>query len=171
MYSTLYLVLTCLIHRSFHFHFQVYSEVIFPRRTVRHVLRNRLSSSSSHCIHRKKGKRGNGTLPIYTASSWMARLFERRTWGLAAGEQEIRKDYICMDLANCQSRRKELIFITKVDLRFFRCFIELWWKKSASKFWKNIRVYNLIFTFISIGAKIDNKINKKLGSYVFRING
>lgn len=43
--------------------------------------------------------------------------------------------------------------------------------RRALKFWENIRIYNSIFAFMSIGAKIDNEINNKQGPYVFRING
>ena len=41
----------------------------------------------------------------------------------------------------------------------------------AAKFRGNIRAYNSIFSFTSIGANIDKEINKKLGPYVLRING
>ena len=38
-------------------------------------------------------------------------------------------------------------------------------------FLKSIRSYNSMFTFTSLGAKIDMSINKGPGPYVFKING
>lgn len=43
--------------------------------------------------------------------------------------------------------------------------------RQATKFRENIRVYNSIFAFTSIGAKVDVTINKKFGPYIFRISG
>lgn len=42
-------------------------------------------------------------------------------------------------------------------------------RRRFSKFWKYIKIFNSIFAFISIGAKIDNEISNKLGPYIFRI--
>ncbi|XP_020105809.1 uncharacterized protein LOC109722257 [Ananas comosus] len=41
----------------------------------------------------------------------------------------------------------------------------------STTFRENIRIYNSMFAFTSIGAKIDSEINKKSGPYVFRISG
>lgn len=41
----------------------------------------------------------------------------------------------------------------------------------SRKFRDNIRVYNSMFAFTSIGANIDTEINRRPGPYVFRING
>jgi hypothetical protein len=38
-------------------------------------------------------------------------------------------------------------------------------------FRENIRAYNAMFAFISIGAKIDHTINDGSGPYVFKISG
>ncbi|XP_017985317.1 PREDICTED: uncharacterized protein LOC18588470 [Theobroma cacao] len=43
--------------------------------------------------------------------------------------------------------------------------------RTAYKFRHNIRVYNSMFQFTSIGGKIDSEINRRLGPYVFKING
>nr|CAD1842606.1 unnamed protein product [Ananas comosus var. bracteatus] len=42
---------------------------------------------------------------------------------------------------------------------------------DSVNFRENIRVYNSMFAFTSIGAKIDNEINRKPGPYIFRITG
>ena len=45
-------------------------------------------------------------------------------------------------------------------------------KNSLSKnFKENIRMYNCMFAFPSMGGKIDSEINKKSGPYIFRICG
>ncbi|OMO49584.1 DNA helicase PIF1, ATP-dependent [Corchorus capsularis] len=38
-------------------------------------------------------------------------------------------------------------------------------------FRENIRVYNCLFQFTSLGAKVDNDVNKRPGPYVFLLNG
>ncbi|EOY04504.1 Uncharacterized protein TCM_019749 [Theobroma cacao] len=43
--------------------------------------------------------------------------------------------------------------------------------RTAYKFRHNIRVYNSMFQFTSIGGKIDSEINRRPGPYVFKING
>ncbi|XVF70625.1 hypothetical protein PTKIN_Ptkin11bG0178000 [Pterospermum kingtungense] len=43
--------------------------------------------------------------------------------------------------------------------------------KKARLFRDNIRFYNSMFQFTSIGGKIDGRVNRKPGPYVFRING
>jgi len=43
--------------------------------------------------------------------------------------------------------------------------------QTAAKFRDNIRSYNSIFSFTSMGANIEKEINRKPGPYVFRING
>ncbi|XP_020103317.1 uncharacterized protein LOC109720538 isoform X3 [Ananas comosus] len=43
--------------------------------------------------------------------------------------------------------------------------------REGRKFRDNIRLYNSMFAFTSIGAKVDTGINKSPGPYVFRING
>lgn len=42
---------------------------------------------------------------------------------------------------------------------------------NAKHFRRNIRTYNAAFAFTSMGGKVDKKINKQGGPYVFRING
>lgn len=42
---------------------------------------------------------------------------------------------------------------------------------TSANFRQNIRAYNSIFAFTSIGAKIDTEINRKTGPYVFKISG
>ena len=39
------------------------------------------------------------------------------------------------------------------------------------KFHKNIRAYNSMFVFTSIGGRVDTTINRAKSSYVFRISG
>lgn len=39
------------------------------------------------------------------------------------------------------------------------------------RFRDNIRAYNSMFAFTSMGGKVDTNINKGRGPYVFRING
>ena len=41
----------------------------------------------------------------------------------------------------------------------------------SSKFQENIRAYNSIFAFTSMGANVDDSVNDKPGPYIFRING
>nr|CAD1832249.1 unnamed protein product [Ananas comosus var. bracteatus] len=43
--------------------------------------------------------------------------------------------------------------------------------QESVNFRKNIRTYNSMFAFTSIGAKVDNEVNKKPGPYVFKISG
>lgn len=42
---------------------------------------------------------------------------------------------------------------------------------TSTSFRQNIRAYNSIFAFTSIGAKIDTAINRRTGPYVFKISG
>lgn len=37
-------------------------------------------------------------------------------------------------------------------------------------FWKNIKAYNSIFVFTSIGDQVDGSINRSKGPYVFKIS-
>ena len=41
----------------------------------------------------------------------------------------------------------------------------------SSKFRENIRTYNSLFQFTSLGGKIDTSINSRVGPYIFRFNG
>lgn len=43
--------------------------------------------------------------------------------------------------------------------------------KRAAKFKEKIRMYNSMFNYTSMGARIDNSINQTKGPYVFRISG
>ncbi|XP_060969574.1 uncharacterized protein LOC133036831 [Cannabis sativa] len=43
--------------------------------------------------------------------------------------------------------------------------------QKGIKFRKNIRAYNSMFAFTSMGGRIDNLINQSQGSYVFRMSG
>ncbi|XVF66124.1 hypothetical protein PTKIN_Ptkin10aG0009600 [Pterospermum kingtungense] len=80
---------------------------------------------------------------------------------------------------------------TSSNLRFFLCCLEgkVWlplYKETpvplnalldynggvkAKSFRDNIRMYNSMFQFTSIGGKIDNEINRRPGPYVFRLCG
>nr|CAD1835255.1 unnamed protein product [Ananas comosus var. bracteatus] len=42
---------------------------------------------------------------------------------------------------------------------------------QSVNFRRNIRAYNSVFAFTSIGAKIDSEINRRPGPYVFKISG
>jgi len=41
----------------------------------------------------------------------------------------------------------------------------------SNRFMKNIRVYNNMFSFTSMGGKIDHTVNNGQGPYVFRLGG
>src|SRR5688572_5756524 len=45
-------------------------------------------------------------------------------------------------------------------------------RNSKSKhFIENIRAYNMMFSFTSMGGKVDKEVNKGRGPYVFKIGG
>ncbi|KAL8535893.1 hypothetical protein ACS0TY_011514 [Phlomoides rotata] len=43
--------------------------------------------------------------------------------------------------------------------------------EKSKHFMKNIRAYNMIFSFTSMGGKIDRSINKGGAPFVFKLNG
>ncbi|PWA57253.1 hypothetical protein CTI12_AA410420 [Artemisia annua] len=42
---------------------------------------------------------------------------------------------------------------------------------ANNTFMQNIRAYNQMFAMTSFGAKIDNTVNQRRGSYVFKVSG
>ncbi|XP_061968321.1 uncharacterized protein LOC133691732 [Populus nigra] len=49
--------------------------------------------------------------------------------------------------------------------------LDLAFGEASKKFRTNIRAYNSMFAFTSIGANIDHSVNRQPGPYVFKING
>jgi hypothetical protein len=43
--------------------------------------------------------------------------------------------------------------------------------KRSKNYMQNIRLYNSMFTFTSMGGKVDKEINKGNGPFVFKMNG
>ena len=54
---------------------------------------------------------------------------------------------------------------------FLKCLMFNNNSEQAKKFRANIRIYNMIFSFTSMGGRVDRSINIGGGPYVFRLNG
>ncbi|OMO96975.1 DNA helicase PIF1, ATP-dependent [Corchorus olitorius] len=70
----------------------------------------------------------------------------------------------------CQGGRVQLPMLKPAPI-FLKTLLNHDGGKRSLNFRENIRLYNSLFAFTSIEAKIDYGINKKPGPYIFRING
>ena len=55
--------------------------------------------------------------------------------------------------------------------QFLKQLLEYNGRRQAKHFRENIRAFNMMYAFTSMGGCIDNTINDGRGPYVFRING
>lgn len=71
----------------------------------------------------------------------------------------------------CCQEGKVALQLLQTPPHFLGSLLQYRGSAESAKFCQNIRLYNSLFAFTSIGAKIDNEINQRRGPYVFKISG
>ncbi|XP_035845744.1 uncharacterized protein LOC118492079 [Helianthus annuus] len=91
-----------------------------------------------------------------------------KLWSSEGGKGRITMDKLCYGLC-CGYGKVELPVLKDANSEYQQLFHNC---DTKSKFFlKNIRRYNSMFSFTSMGGKVDSKINKGIAPFIYRISG